>query len=152
MKKTITTSLILCILTLTSVAQTQDQQKLLELDLGWEKALLESDVQFLDNLLSESFIWVHNHASLIDGKKEVINRAKNIKSGQPDNTRGRVSRDQKVIMMDNTGVVTGITVVDRGPSPVTYHFMRTYIKVDGRKYLLLANHTMAVPNEELPGN
>ncbi|MFD2202632.1 nuclear transport factor 2 family protein [Shivajiella indica] len=151
MKKAITTSLILCILTLTSVAQSQDQQKLLDLDQGWEKALLESDVQFLDNILSESFIWVHNHASLIDGKKEVVGRAKNIQAGQADNTKGRVSRDQKVIILGNTGVVTGITVVDRGPRPVTYHFMRTYTIVDGR-YLLLANHTMAIPDEELPGN
>jgi hypothetical protein len=148
MKKSITTLFILCLLSLTLLAQSQDQQKLLKLDLGWEKALLESDVQFLDNLLSEEFIWVHNHASLIDGKKEVVSRAKNIKAGQADNTKGRVPRDQKVILLGNTGVVTGITVVDRGPSPTTYHFMRTYAKVKG-KYVLLANHTMAIPEEEL---
>jgi hypothetical protein len=33
---------------------------------------------------------------------------------------------------------------------VTYHFMRTYVKEKG-KYVLLANHTMAVPDEELKG-
>ncbi|TVP47672.1 MAG: nuclear transport factor 2 family protein [Mongoliibacter sp.] len=148
MKKTIVTSFILCLLTWAAVAQTQDHQKLLDLDLGWEKALLESDVGFLDNLLADDFIWVHNHASLIDGKEAVVSRAKRIREGQVDNTKGRVSRDQTVLILGNTGVVSGFTMVDRGPSPVTYHFMRTYAKVDG-KYLLLANHTMEVPNEEL---
>jgi hypothetical protein len=56
-----------------------------------------------------------------------------------------------VVILGNTGVVSGYTVVDRGPSPVTYHFMRTYTKVNG-KYQLLANHTMAIPDEELKGN
>jgi hypothetical protein len=150
MKKTITTSLILCLLAFMSVAQTPEHQKLLELDLGWEKALLESDVEFLENLLANNFVWVHNHASLIDGKEAVVNRAKKIRQGQADTTKERTSRDQQVIFLENTGVVTGFTVVDRGPSPVTYHFMRTYVKEKG-KFVLLANHTMAVPDEELKG-
>jgi len=148
MKKTIITSFILCLLTLTTVAQSQDHQKLLELDMGWEKALLESNVEFLDNLLAKDFVWVHNHASLIDGKEAVVSRAKRIREGQVDNTKGRVSRDQTVVILGNTGVVSGYTVVDRGPSPTTYHFMRTYTKIKG-KYMLLANHTMAIPDEEL---
>ncbi|WP_373496251.1 nuclear transport factor 2 family protein [Aquiflexum sp.] len=151
MKKLILTSFILCLLTLTSGAQTQDHQKLLELDRGWEKALLESNVGFLENLLAKDFVWVHNHAGLIDGKASVISRAKRIQDGQTDNTKGRISRDQTVVILGKTGVVSGFTVVDRGPSPVTYHFMRTYSKVKG-KYVLLANHTMAIPDEELKGN
>jgi hypothetical protein len=129
-------------------SQTKEQQKLLELDLGWENALLKSDVAFLENLLAEDFIWVHNHAGQIDGKEAAISRAKRIQGGQADDTRGRVSRDQKVVILGNTGVVSGYTVVDRGPSPVTYHFMRTYAWVDG-KFKLLANHTMAIPEEEV---
>jgi len=148
MKKIITTSFIICLLTMTLAAQSQDHQKLLELDLGWEKALLESNVEFLENLLAADFVWVHNHASLIDGKEAVVSQAKRIRDGQPNNTKNRVSRDQTIVILGSTGVVSGITVVDRGPSPVTYHFMRTYTKVDG-KYLLLANHTMAIPDEEL---
>ncbi len=137
-----------CLLSMTTQAQTSDHQKLLELDLGWEKALLDSDEEFLENLLAEDFIWVHNHASLIDGKEAVIRLAKRIQEGQDDNTKRRISKDQTVLLLGNSGVVTGYTVVDRGPSPVTYHFMRTYAKVDGN-YLLLANHTMAIPDEEL---
>lgn len=129
-------------------AQTDEQHKLLELDLGWEKALLNSDVAFLENLLVDDFIWVHNHAGQIDGKESAVSRAKRIQAGQADDTKGRVSRNQKVVILGNTGVVSGYTVVDRGPKPVTYHFMRTYAFVDG-KFKLLANHTMAIPEEEV---
>lgn len=131
-----------------SQAQSVDSQKLLELDLGWEKALLASDVEFLENLLADDFVWVHNHAGQIDGKEQAVARAKRIKAGQADDTRNRTSRDQQVVILGNTGVVSGYTVVDRGPSPVTYHFMRTYAFVDG-KFKLLANHTMAIPEEEV---
>lgn len=144
--KTIASSLLF-LFSLNAFAQTPDPQKLLELDQGWEKALLKSDVAFLENFLAEDFVWVHNHAGLIDGKESAISRAKRIQAGQADDTKGRVSRDQNVVILRNTGVVSGYTVVDRGPSPVTYHFMRTYAWVDG-KFLLLANHTMAIPEEE----
>lgn len=128
-------------------SQTLERQ-LLSLDQGWEKALLESDVDFLENLLADEFVWVHNHAGLIDGKESAISRAKRIQAGQKDDTRNRTSRDQQVVILGATGVVSGYTVVDRGPSPTTYHFMRTYAMVDG-KYKLLANHTMAIPDEEV---
>ena len=142
--------IVFCFLIFPSVAQTQDQQKLLELDFGWEKALLESDVKYLENLLAKDFVWVHNHASLIDGKEAVVSKAKRIQGGQANDTRGRVSRDQTVVILGNTAVVSGYTVVDRGPTPVTYHFMRTYVKEKGN-YRLLANHTMVIPDEELKG-
>jgi ketosteroid isomerase-like protein len=144
----ISSFLFFCIFSLNGFAQTPNSQKLLELDQGWEMALLKSDVAFLENLLADDFIWVHNHAGQIDGKEAAISRAKRIQAGQADDTKGRVSRDQQVVILGNTGVVSGYTVVDRGPSPVTYHFMRTYAFVDG-KYLLLANHTMAIPDEEV---
>ncbi|RMA64790.1 hypothetical protein BXY75_1671 [Ulvibacter antarcticus] len=37
--------------------------------------------------------------------------------------------------------------MDRGPSPITYHFMRTYVEINERCYLI-ANHTMAIPEKE----
>jgi len=116
------------------------------MDRGWEKALLASDVLFLENLLADDFIWVHNHAGQIDGKEAAISRAKRIQAGQADDTRGRVSRDQKVVILGNTGLVSGYTVVDRGPSPTTYHFMRTYGRLNS-EWKLLGNHTMAIPQE-----
>lgn len=137
---------ILC-LHYSSFSQTQKEQ-LLQLDQGWEKALLESDVTFLENLLADEFVWVHNHASLIDGKEQALARANRIKAGQVDDTRNRTSRDREVVILGATGVVTGFTVVDRGPNPTTYHFMRTYALVDG-KWKLLGNHTMAIPDAEI---
>ncbi|MCM0059227.1 MAG: nuclear transport factor 2 family protein [Algoriphagus sp.] len=129
--------------TFSSLAQTTPEQ-LVELDKGWEKALLHSEVEFLDNLLAEEFIWVHNHASQIDGKAEAVNRAKNIRAGQQDDTRNRSPRDHQVVILGQTAVVSGFTVVDRGPQHTTYHFMRTYALVAG-KWKLIANHTMAIP-------
>lgn len=145
MKPLLLTTLLILTLSLPALSQSP-KEELLQLDLNWEKALLTSDVDFLENLLSDDFIWVHNHASLIDGKEAVINRAKRIQSGQKDDTRNRTSRDQQVVISGSTGIVSGYTVVDRGPSPTRYHFMRTYVQSNG-KWQLLGNHTMAIPEE-----
>ncbi|MFM7630049.1 MAG: nuclear transport factor 2 family protein [Algoriphagus sp.] len=137
--------LALFLITLSTLGQTT-QEQLVELDKGWERAMLNSEVEFLENLLAEEFVWVHNHASLIDGKPEVLSRAKKIRAGQPNDTRNRSPRDHQVVLLGQTAVVSGFTVVDRGPQPTTYHFMRTYVLVDG-SWKLLANHTMAIPEE-----
>ena len=135
----------LFLITYSAMGQTTEE-RLLELDRSWEKALLNSEVAILEELLAEEFIWVHNHASLIDGKAETLSRAKRIRAGQQDDTRNRSPRDQKVVLLGQTAVVSGFTLVDRGPQPTNYHFMRTYALVDG-KWKLLANHTMAIPEE-----
>ena len=135
--------LTLLIISVSSFAQTT-QEQLVALDKGWERALLNSDVEFLDTLLAEEVVWVHNHASQIDGKAEALNRAKKIRAGQQDDTRDRSPRDHQVVILEQTAVVTGFTVVDRGPQPTTYHFMRTYALVAG-KWKLIANHTIAIP-------
>ena len=137
--------LTLLFISFSSFGQTT-QEQLVVLDKGWERALLNSEVEFLENLLAEEFIWVHNHASLIDGKAEALSRAKKIRAGQQDDTRNRSPRDHQVVLLGQTAVVTGFTLVDRGPQPTTYHFMRTYALVEG-KWKLIANHTMAIPEE-----
>ncbi len=120
--------------------------RLTSLDASWEKALLESDANHLKSLLLEDFIWVHNHASLIDSKSELIKRVSDRK-GDATHTRSRTSKDVKVIIAGATGIVTGFTFVDRGPTPANYHFMRTYVEIDGNCFLI-ANHTMAIPEKE----
>lgn len=135
--------LTLLVISVSSFSQTT-QEQLIELDKGWERALLNSEVEFLENLLAEEFVWVHNHASQIDGKAEALNRAKKIRAGQQDDTRNRSPRDHQVVLLGQTAVVSGFTVVDRGPQPTTYHFMRTYA-LEAGKWKLIANHTMAIP-------
>jgi hypothetical protein len=137
--------LTLLLSTFSSLAQTT-QEQLVELDKSWEKALLNSEVAVLEELLAEGFIWVHNHASLIDGKAETLSRAEKIRAGQQDDTRNRSPREHQVVLLGQTAVVSGFTLVDRGPQPTNYHFMRTYALVEG-KWKLLANHTMAIPEE-----
>ena len=123
------------------------RENLKSLDLQWEHALLVSDADFLDQLLADEFIWVHNHNSMTDTKEALVSRSKDPKRQATGSTRSRISSEVSVAIHGKTGVVSGITIVDRGPSPTTYHFMRTYSEIDGKCYLL-GNHTMAVPDEE----
>lgn len=117
------------------------------LDAQWEAMNLKPDPEFFKNTLAENFVWVHNHASLVDTKEDAIKRAENQAASSTSNTRSRVQSDVKVLITGNVAVVTGFTIVDRGPTPTRYHFMRTYVEIDG-KCLLAGNHTMAVPEEE----
>ena len=120
-----------------------DPAALIQLDLKWEKALLESDADFLATFVAEDFIWVHNHASSVDTRERLLERTSHGSSGD---TRSRISSGVEARVLGSTGVVTGFTVVDRGPTPTRYNFMRTYVEVAGR-CVLLANHTMAIPEE-----
>ena len=118
-----------------------------KLDAAWEKAQLELDHDFIDSLLAEEFIWVHNHANTIDNKAAVLERVKRYLRENNRNTRSRTSKDVGVIINGETAIVSGYTIVDRGPKPTTYHFMRTYVSFNGMCNLL-ANHTMAIPKKE----
>jgi len=122
-------------------------ENLKKIDASWEKAQLELDLDYVDSLLHDDFTWVHNHASMVDDKTAVLDRIKRNLSNNIQNTRSRISKDVTVIISGTTGIVSGFTIVDRGPSPTTYHFMRTYVETNGTCYLI-ANHTMAVPENE----
>ena len=122
-------------------------EHLKQLDASWEKAQLELDYDTLDALLAEDFIWVHNHANTIDDKKAVLERVNRYKNSNKRDTKSRNSSDLQVIILGTTAIVSGYTVVDRGPVPTTYKFMRTYTQFEGKCYLL-ANQTMAIPKNE----
>jgi hypothetical protein len=121
-----------------------DPAGLVHLDGQWEKALLESDTEFLRSVVAEDFIWVHDHASTVDTKAALLERSSNPSVGATGATRSRVSSEVKARILGSTGVVTGFTIVDRGPAPTRYNFMRTYVAIEDR-CVLLANHTMAIP-------
>lgn len=117
------------------------------LDAKWEETNLNPNPEFFQTVLSDDFVWVHNHASMIDNKEEVVKRAKAKQANGTSDTKSRIQSDVKVVITGNTAIVTGFTIVDRGPTPTRYHFMRTYVELNG-KCLLVGNHTMAVPEDE----
>ncbi len=130
-----------------SQASCLDPDELVQLDGQWEKALHASDAAFIQSLLAEDFIWIHNHTSTIDTKEKLVKRAADASVRATGNTRSRTSSGIEVRILGATGVVTGFTIVDRGPAPTRYAFMRTYVEIDGR-CVLLANQTMAIPENE----
>lgn len=116
-----------------------NSDNLLELDAGWERALMESDVAFLDRVMADEFVWVHNHSSSVDTKEILLERAREGNAtGQP---RAREQSDVTVRITGSVGIVHGFTTVVRDDTAPRYTFMRTYAEIDGR-CLLLANQTM----------
>ena len=86
------------ILLVSAVAQERclDSSRLASLDAEWEKALLESDVEFLKSILPDNFIWIHGNAELIDSKTSLLKRASDPNIGAVGNPKSRVSEDVKV--------------------------------------------------------
>ncbi len=117
------------------------------LDAQWEEAILNPDPDFMESLLAEKFIWVHNHYSSVDTKESAIESRKRQKANGGSNIKSRIQSDVKVAITGNTAIVTGFTNVDREVNPAKYHFMRTYVEING-KCFLVGNHTMAIPEEE----
>lgn len=117
------------------------------LDAQWEEAILHPNSDFMESLLAENFIWVHNHYSMVDTKKTAIESRRRQKANGGSNIKSRTQSDVKVMITGNTAIVTGFTMVDRPVNPAKYHFMRTYVEIDG-KCLLVGNHTMAIPEGE----
>jgi hypothetical protein len=110
------------------------------------EALLESDAARLKKLLAEDFIWIHNHASGIDTKSTLLERASNSTEGVLGPVKSRISSNVDVRILGTTGVVTGFTAVDRDTSQQKYNFMRTHVEISGR-CILLANHTLEISPE-----
>lgn len=116
-----------------------NRDNLLDMDAGWERALLESDVAFLERVMADEFVWVHNHASSVDTKEILLERAREGNAtGRP---RAREQSDVTVRITGSVGIVHGFTIVIRDDTTPRYTFMRTYAEIDGR-CLLLANQTM----------
>jgi hypothetical protein len=119
---------------------------LLKLDADYEQAVRTGDTDFLAQLLSDEFIWVHNLAVEIETKPVLLARLQKAGYKQP---KARTSENLTVRRLDNTAIVTGYTTVEQfNPDGETtrasrYHFMRTYVLVDGQCQLL-ANKTVKV--------
>jgi hypothetical protein len=120
---------------------------LVELDARWEQAQLDLNLEFIEDLLTDDFIWIHNHANTIDDKSRVIERIQRYISDEKMYSKSRVSNNVKASINGSTGIVSGFTKVDNGNSKTDYHFLRTYIYTKG-KCKLIASQTMAVPGDD----
>ncbi len=133
------------------------EKEVRKIDAGYEQALVNTSIEFIEQNLHANFIWVHNHARVVQQSRDsLIRPMREAKlSGRPSSSKKRVQSDVSVLIVGNTAIVYGFTDVERSspyiertgsPRNIRYHFMRTYTKEDGR-CLMLANHTMEVWRE-----
>ena len=140
--------LALACLVFSASAQTNclDADQIKKLDANWENSLLTSDADYLMGLLADNFVWIHS-TGYTDTKRSLIEKSEKARASNRQNTRSRTQSAVEVVILGSTAVVTGYTVVDRGPKPTRYNFMRTYAQVE-EACLLLSNHTMVIPKED----
>jgi len=127
-----------------------DPTEIRRTDQLYEQSLLTGDLAFLDSLLADEFVWVHNHANMIESKESLLERIRTSQHRLAN--KSRFSSEVVVRKKGSAAVVSGYTTVERhdefvrrtdAPQSAKYHFMRTYVLVDD-KCLLLASQTMLV--------
>lgn len=142
-------ALALCSTTAFS-ADCLEAEALKRLDGQYEDALRVGNPEFLRVLLAEDFVWVHNHAVAAEDKATLVGR---LGEGHEVPLARRPEQVQ-YRRLDSTAVLTGFTTVEKAPREAggevrgnKYHFMRTYVAVDGHCHLL-SNQTMKVWSSE----
>lgn len=114
-------------------------------DARYEEATRVGDAAFLNELLANDFVWVHNLASAIEDKTVIIKRAQK----PAEIPKARTTSDLHAHVLDNTVVLRGISSVDKwNPDGKTwrtsrYQFQRTYVST-AKGCKLLAVQTMKV--------
>ena len=114
-------------------------------DSQYEEATRTGDVAFLEKLLADDFVWVHNLASAVEDRSVIIARAKN----PQEIPKARTTSDVHAHILKNTVVLRGLSSVDKwnedGKTFRTsrYQFMRTYVSVN-KGCKLLSVQTMKV--------
>ena len=130
------------------------EQDLRSLDAGFDQALIDQSVEFLEKLLHKDFVWVHDHAGTIQESRAAL--LDPMKEGRPSSSAARRQEDIAVVILENTAIVYGYTNVERtadyvertdDPRLLKYHFMRTYAGIGDRRTQLIGNHTMEVWRE-----
>jgi len=120
-------------------------ESLIALDSKYEEAMRTGDSAFLENLLADNYVWVHNLASSIDTKETILTKAKN----PAEVPKARTTSDVQGHVLQNTVVLRGLSSVDKwNPDGKTwrtsrYQFMRTYVNT-GKTCKLLSVQTMKV--------
>jgi ketosteroid isomerase-like protein len=126
-----------------------DAANLKALDYRYEQALRTGDKRFLDELLAEDFVWVHNHASQLETKQKLLGRF-------GEDYRATKAREQAGVQVRRLGdaaVILGSTTVEEfkadGLHINTYQFLRTDVATD-KGCRLLAGQTMKTWSSEGP--
>ena len=120
-------------------------ESLIVLDSKYEEAMRVGDAAFLENVLADNFVWVHNLASSIDTKETILAKAKN----PTEIPKARVTSEVQAHVLQNTVVLRGLSSVDKWNSDgktwrtSRYQFMRTYVNT-GNACKLLSVQTMKV--------
>ena len=118
---------------------------LIEQDRRYEEALRQADVAYLETLLAEDYVWVHNLAVQTESRAELLAR---LSKGAPP-MKSRTTSDVQAHASGDTVVLRGLSSVEQwNPDGATwrvnrYRFLRTYVTVAGQ-CRLLAVQTMKV--------
>ena len=130
-------------------AECLQPSRLKALDAQYEEALRVGDVKFLDALLADDFVWVHNLEADIESKSGLLKRLK----ADQEIAKARTSHDITLHALADTVVLSGLSSVDKyNPDGKTfrtsrYRFMRTYVAVKDQ-CKLLSVQTMKVWSSE----
>lgn len=125
-----------------SWADCLDSKNLKALDYRYEQALRVGDREFLEELLAEDFVWIHNHAVQQETRRQLLERL----GGDYQPLKAREQSDVQVRRLGQAAVIHGFTTVEQFTADDSrranrYHFLRTYIATD-QGCRLLAGQTM----------
>lgn len=141
----VTAFIVLCFAAITVSAKScLPVADLIVRDSQYEEATRTGNVDFLENLLADDFVWVHNLASAVEDKAVIIARAKNLQ----ETPKARTTSDVHAHILQNTVVLRGLSSVDKWNTDGTwrtsrYQFMRTYVSTT-KGCKLLSVQTMKI--------
>lgn len=112
------TSIVLLGFALVSVgakAECLNEETLRSLDAQFEQALATGQLGYFDEALHADFVWVHNHAGMVQrSRQEVVAFLEEVSARTAESTQDRIQRDVEVMISEASGVVYGFTDVARG--------------------------------------
>ncbi|XOV87375.1 MAG: nuclear transport factor 2 family protein [Pseudomonadota bacterium] len=131
-----------------------DEIQIRKIDAQFDQSLVEWSDRYFEQYMHPNFVWVHNHATLIQRSRDEFLEMgrKNHESGRPSVSIRREQSNVVVLVETDTAIAYGYTSVERSENYVArtgsrkylkYHFMRTYARLED-SWWLLANHTMEV--------
>ena len=148
------TSIVLMLFpSLVLAAQCNNQQQISVLDNNFELAIKNANSNFLQQVLADNFIWVHNLKSMTETKTSLLER---LAADNYETPVQRTSAIEHFIQGLDTWSVMGISHVYKLRPPEAdennirhyqYYFSRSYQQIDG-KCKLLSSMTMKIHTED----